>query len=86
MSFGFARRVRRQAGDRWVDQIDVAFWLSLGRPVAREELALCIEYLRDQESYHARQDATKGGASASVAALADLCLSIMNLNEFIYLE
>lgn len=68
-----ASRVRREAGELPARQVDRLYRLALGRPPRATEQDACLRFL------------ARGGSPAG-ASLADLCQSMMGLNEFIYVD
>jgi uncharacterized protein DUF1553/uncharacterized protein DUF1549/cytochrome c len=90
----FAERLRNEVGKNPIQQIHRAFLLSYGRPPDAKELEASVEFLKDQATYHQRQTATlqeQGVDPADIpepdkAALIDLCHSLFNSNEFIYVN
>ena len=90
ISAEFARRVLRESGDEPKDQVDQLFWQAFGRPPEPNESEACILFLQSKtDGYQDEPTATSGnreGEDALLAALSDLCLVAMNLNEFIYID
>ena len=90
----FAGRVRDEAGVDRAAQIDRGFKLALSRPPEAAELPASLEFLKRQEEYHARHNLAlleRGVDPAEVAApekaaLVDFCHSLLNLNEFVYVN
>jgi hypothetical protein len=70
-----ADRIRAEAGDQPAAQIDLAYWLALGRPATGAERRRAIAFLRE-----------RGAAGGASAARADLCHVLLNCNEFLYLD
>jgi len=73
-----AERVRAKAGEDRQRQIEIVFRLALGRRPADQERQWCFEHLEQQTAIFA--------ADQNTAALADLCLTILNTSEFLYAE
>ncbi len=72
-----AKSLQNKVGDGPKEWIANAYHRSFGRPPRPDESALLLKFLTDQTALlKGRQD----------AALADLCLAILNLSEFIYVE
>lgn len=78
-------------------RIDSLYWRALGRAPSPQELAICVGFLRHelQQTVSSsetvagpREAAGSGDASGtpSDAKWLDLCLAILNSNEFIYLD
>ncbi|QDU61721.1 Planctomycete cytochrome C [Planctomycetes bacterium Pan216] len=79
---GFALRAARQFAERVArrhqrpeDQVNFAFRLTVGRPPTEPELERCLNYLK----------AASIDASDKMPPLAQLCHSLLNLNEFLYI-
>jgi hypothetical protein len=90
----FADRVRNEAGKNPNAEIDRAFRLALGRPPEPREYQASQAFLERQEQYHRSQEHVlleKGTdpaliASPDKAALIDFCHSLLNINEFVYVN
>jgi hypothetical protein len=90
----FAQRLRNETGKDPVQEIGRAFRLSYGRPPDAQELEASLEFLKGQANYHQRLAATlqeQGVDPAEIpepdkAALVDLCHSLFNSNEFVYVN
>jgi hypothetical protein len=90
----FSSRVRDEAGKDRNAQISRAFYLALSRPPEARELAASMEFLTRQEDYQRRHNRVlmeRGVDPAEIrspeqAALVDFCHSLLNLNEFIYVN
>jgi hypothetical protein len=90
----FADRLRNEAGRNARAQVDLAFHLALGRPPVPHELEVALAFVGRQEQFHrTHQDELRrqGADPAEVpppdrAALVDLCHSLFNLNEFVYVN
>jgi len=65
-----ADRVAREAGADPASQVDRAYRLTLGRKPDEAELRLSLAFL----------------AEGNTSALADFCLALLNLNEFVYVD
>jgi hypothetical protein len=61
------------------------FLLALGRTRSDDELRQSLELIDNQRKRHLKSDPRKV-AEAERRAWADLCLMLMNTNEFIYIE
>jgi Protein of unknown function (DUF1553) len=70
-----AARVRREAGDAASGQIERLFRLALGRRPTAREAKIATDLL-----------AKKTGTDGAADPLRSLCLVVLNLNEFIYLD
>jgi hypothetical protein len=70
----FAQRVRIEVRADLSEQVQRVFTLALNRPPNGQELKSSLEFLQ--------QDAAEGAEST----LSDLCLIVLNMNEFIYLN
>jgi hypothetical protein len=71
----FAARVKKEAGVEASAQIDFAFRVAFCRPPTKIDLAESLRFLRE---FRARADSLDG--------LETLCLSLLNANEFLYIE
>jgi hypothetical protein len=64
------------------DQVRAGYLTALSRPPTHAEVADAVHFVRRQsESYRAA-----GRGDAGQAALADLCQTLICLNEFVYVE
>jgi hypothetical protein len=70
-----AERVRREAGDVASRQIDRLFHLALGRRPTPSEAKIANDLLN-----------RNSGSDATADPLRSLCLVVLNLNEFVYLD
>ena len=90
----FAERLRNEVGKDQVEQIRQAFRLSYGRPPDPMELAASQDFLKKQFAYHhglTKKLQDRGIDPAEIpdpdkAALTDLCHSLFNSNEFVYVD
>ncbi len=90
----FSSRVRDEAGRERTAQISRAFYLALSRPPEAREIAASVDFLTRQEDYHRRHNRLlmdRGVDPAEIgppeqAALVDFCHSLLNLNEFVYVN
>jgi hypothetical protein len=90
----FADRVRDEAGKNPVAEIDRAFRLALGRPPEPRESKAAENFLEVEEQYHRKQEKSlleQGTDPARIpppdkAALIDFCHSLLNTNEFVYVN
>lgn len=78
-----AARVATDAGPLPDARIGRLFWLTLAREPSPQERDLCRKMLTKQIDLH-RTAAPE--ESPELAALADLCQTVLNMNEFLYLE
>jgi hypothetical protein len=67
----FAKRLRRECGDRPEDQTARAWLLAFGRPITQREAERARAFLLAREGE---------------AALAELCLALFNANEFVFVD
>ena len=90
-SQALAERVHTEAGDDLDRQVEQAFQWTLQRSPSDRERERCLSFL-DRSSNSVRTDvrtSASAGASAEPNAegrLADLCLVLLNSNEFVFLE
>ncbi|MCI0418049.1 MAG: DUF1553 domain-containing protein, partial [Acidobacteria bacterium] len=90
----FADRLRNEVGKDQVEQIRRAFRLSYGRPPDATELEASQNFLKKQLAYHHglnKKLQDQGIDPAEIpdpdkAALTDLCHSLFNSNEFVYVN
>jgi hypothetical protein len=90
----FAERVRNEAGSDPNAEIRRAFNLALGRNPEPREFQTAQAFLERQKQYHVKQERTlleKGIDPALIpppekAALIDFCHSLLNINEFVYVN
>lgn len=73
----FARRVRREAGDDPRDQVALALKLALGREPSEEEIQDGLALMETLQTKHGKSERE---------ALRYWCLTVLNLNEFVYLD
>ena len=88
ISLHLARRLRAEAGADAAGQVDHLFWLALGRPPEPDEAEACLQFLeRKRANYESRGEAKNEAKNdATHVALRDLCLAVINTNEFLYLD
>lgn len=79
-----AERIQREAVTD-PERLKLAYRLALGRLPSAAELALGQEFLRKQEAL-LRGSGPADGKGGATTALADFCLALMNLNEFVYVD
>jgi hypothetical protein len=93
----FAARLLREAGAEPAAQVERAYRLALGRPPRPDELRTALEFLGEQRELlndrllarlpvNVPADLPPGADPATAAALADLCLALLNRNEFLYVR
>ena len=73
----FAERVTKEAGPKRRDRVALAMRLAFGRRPRAPELTEAVEFLSDL-----RRDF----GQSEEEALTSLCLAILNMNEFVYLD
>jgi len=90
----FAARVRDEAGKNPAAEIDRAFLFAFGRAPESRELRAAENFLETQQTYHQKRNRElleQGADPAKVpspekAALIDFCHSLINTNEFVYVN
>lgn len=90
----FADRLRNEVGRDTIAQVRRAFQLALGRPPQARERDAAMTFLDKQRAFHTRHNAQleqQGTDPAELlppeqAALVDFCHSLLNLNEFVYIN
>lgn len=75
----FAQRITPIARHSLSDGVQSAYLLALGRSPSAHELADTTSFVRDQMASYKKDNALE-------MALADLCQTLMSLNEFVYVE
>jgi len=83
-SRAFAARLLRECGSNETALIERAWRLALGRPPREDEAGIARQFLHDQAAL--LRGRTIDRERAFSAAAADLCLSLLNLNEFAYIN
>jgi cytochrome c553 len=78
----FAERIEREAGSNKRAQISRAFLIALGRDPSAKEIEWSLAFLKSQTAGYEQRKNEK----PETAALRDFCHSIINLNEFLYLD
>jgi hypothetical protein len=73
----FARRLIRDAPDSPADRVQLALRLTTGRPPTGEEIAADVKFLDELQTEE---------ALTAERALECYCLTLLNTNEFIYLD
>ena len=87
-----AERITQEAGDDREVQIERAFELAFQRSPSPEDKISCLEFLGERRddlsgaSGIVTADASSEPESPARGSLADLCLVLLNTNEFIYLD
>jgi mono/diheme cytochrome c family protein len=81
---GLATRAATEAGSGAVREavIAAAYRIALGRDPDSQELADALSFVQSQATSHQQA----GRAGAADAAMADLCQTVLCLNEFVYVE
>ena len=79
----FAQRVREDAGDDLVAQVELAYTIALSRPPTVEERKLGLSFLRQPLAGAESQAARVLDAPSP---LVQYCHAVMSLNEFIYVH
>ncbi len=86
----FAARLVRDAGASETAQVERAYRLALSRGPRPQELQAAREFLKNQERQIAADEAKVGRAASKDTlhekALQSLCLVILNMNEFVYIQ
>ena len=85
----FAERLLREAGPDPRGQIERAYKLALARPPTKGETETALAFLDRQREEAVRGSSSgkaPGGGEGARRALESLCLVILNLNEFLYLD
>jgi hypothetical protein len=97
MARDLAGRVLKEAGETARERIALAYRLTLGRTPVADEARVAVRFL-ESEAAHLRDAGRStndlalptplpdGVDSFTAAALVDLCLSLFNLNEFVYVD
>lgn len=91
-----ARELRNESPHDRAAQVDGAYLRLLGRAASAAEQQIAAEFLAGQEALLQRERAAAADAQAaaitidesalSAAALADLCLALINASEFVYVD
>jgi hypothetical protein len=80
----FAQRVAKEAGTDAGRRIDLAFRIALGRNPSEKERSWSMESLSQfKDRFRGAQTAPE---EANQKALAAFCHTLMNANEFLYVE
>jgi hypothetical protein len=85
----FANRITREAGSDSSQQIAYAYQLAYQRSPTSEELDTCLKFLAQRaqpEATTARINSEIDHAAGPTGSLTDLCLVLLNSNEFLYLQ
>ena len=77
-----AARVSGAAGSDTAKQIELAFRITLGRPPRDAEQAASVEFLRRQVQHYS--DEKLPADQAALKALAQVCHTLLNTSEFLY--
>ncbi len=78
----FAERIEREAGSAKRNRVTRVFQIALGRTPSVKEMEWSLTFLKSQSDGYAQRKNEKPEA----AALRDFCHSVMNLNEFLYVD
>ena len=88
-SLHMANRIRQEESDE-NQRIDRLFWLALSRAPAPAETKTCSSFLKSKRNAYATEETTTGNESKQadhdLSAWRDLCLAMLNTNEFLYLD
>jgi hypothetical protein len=86
----FAQRVLLEAGLDPADGARRAFWLAFGRAPSQTELAACTDHVTAGIAAYRRDLGASLGKEVllepELRAWTDVCLVLLNANEFLYLE
>ena len=85
----FANRIMREAGSDSAQQIGYAYQLAYQRSPTSEELDTCLKFLAQSAQPESTAVRVKSGiddAPVPTGSLTDLCLVLLNSNEFLYLQ
>ena len=85
----FADRVLSLAGGSQTQQIERLYWIALSRPPSVEELATCVDMLKQLKLTWLKQISTPDEPAQKEAtrrALATLCHTILNSADFLYVD
>ncbi len=82
MSKSFAVRVAKEAGNSPQEQVAQAFRLALQRQPGTDDLQIGLDVL----TRHTLRYRNAKRASPEQAALIDLCRTLLNVNEFVYVD
>jgi hypothetical protein len=81
---GFANRVKRLAGTKGDKAIEMAYRLALARSPNKAEMQICSRLLEKQaEAFRAAKSTPE---EADAKALVQLCHTLLNTSEFLYVE
>ncbi|MDA0833187.1 MAG: PSD1 and planctomycete cytochrome C domain-containing protein [Planctomycetota bacterium] len=69
-----------------VQQIVTAWELALGRPIAADELQLAVDFAADQLEYLSNLPEPKSRNEQERQVLTNLCQTLFNTNEFLYID
>jgi len=84
-AYAMALRISREKQAK-PERIILAYRLALGRRPNPQEAALGEEFLRKQEAVLISAATPGTNDSTATRALADYCLALINLNEFVYVD
>ena len=80
-----ANRIHQEESDQ-IRRIDRLFWLALSRAPDSNETEACRAFLESKRGAYAAEADTGNEADHDLFAWRDLCLAILNTNEFLYLD
>jgi hypothetical protein len=82
-ALALARRAREQSAELSPERaIADVYWTALSRGPSGAEAALAIHFLEHQTALRQKN----GEAEAELLSLADLCQTLMSMNEFVYVD
>ena len=83
----FADRLRRESGQGLAKQVSRAFQVALAREPEAVELSAAQDFLaRQQRQIESEESSSEQTESAQLRALQSFCLTLLNTNEFFYLN
>lgn len=78
-----AQQIHEPKSERTAAQkVDQAYWAALSRAPSSSEVKLALEFLDHQTDLRQKS----GETDAQLLALADLCQTLMSMNEFVYID
>jgi hypothetical protein len=78
-ALAFAKRLQREGGDRLPAVVARAWLLAFGRPITKAEEERAIAFLK-------KRTAGTDDHPTREPALAELCLALVNTNEFVFVD
>jgi hypothetical protein len=85
-SRAFASRLRHECGEQAGPIVARAWLLAFDRPITEAERARATRFLREREAAAPATPGNSDGESGFARALTELCLALLNANEFIYVD